>query len=840
MAELNLKQILDKLNKEFGGDSRKLVFWYDDAGEFAEDIDQIELENAKLYKLAVDNQFYTKYFLECEDQTTNYLIYAPFAKPAVRDNHLADTIKYSKEFFADRASLICIDLGIKEEYKPVIQKYIKFFAAKDRAEKFYQFELEKFNKTIIETAFMSILCKCRTSSFDEVVRTILMEANFQENKYMVEIEKFGLMDAFWRLCEEHFGYHEAAPSIKKLAIKFFITYTVHYMHSEPPKSWVSFISFKSGTIIAFMDNVMNNIIFRDTYNEISEIISSDIKADQYFAEMELSSLYECDTFEIIDELIIKWIKEKLLSENIDAKIGDKDILAICSDRIKKHFGEKYFNLYKMMSHAFWIINANDYSCPSKLDKIIQQYKTFDCLIDGHYREFYTCYDKLEYVEEFEQLRELVENIYTNEYLDEITTAWTAALKDEVTTSAIPLQRNFYNRYIKNVKERVIVIVSDAMRYEVAHDLWGKFNSDEKCTATIEMMMGVLPSYTRLGMASLLPHKRLEITDDYKVLVDGKSCDSTIQREEILKSANTNSKCVQFDEIVSLKRDALRKIFSGAEVIYIYHNQVDARGDKPNTENEVFAACSEAIDEIYKMVRKLTEDVTAIRYIITADHGFIYKREKLQESDKIDGLNNKNDFVNRRFIISSETINADGTKCYDLSNILANDDTKKVIVPTGSNIFKTSGGGQNYVHGGASPQEMLIPVIDVKTQKGHMETRAASISLISITTKITSLILSLDFIQSEPVTDIIKATTYKLFFVSDDNEKISNEFTYVADNKDSDAQKRVFRLKFTFKNKKYDRNKRYSLVAFDVASEMNEPVWSHDVVMDLAFADDFGF
>jgi hypothetical protein len=249
---MDFKQITQKLNDQFKSETRRLVFWYDEACEFAEDIDQIELENANLYKLAVDNQFYTKYFLEREDKTTSYLIYAPFAKPSVRDNHLADTIKYSKEFFADRASLICIDLGIKEEYKPVIQKYIKFFAAKERAEKFYQFELEKFNKTIIETAFMSILCKCRTSSFDEVVRSVLMEANFQENKFMVEIEKFGLTDAFWQLCEEHFGYHEAAPSIKKLAITFFITYTVHYMHSEPPKSWASFVSFKSGTIIAFI------------------------------------------------------------------------------------------------------------------------------------------------------------------------------------------------------------------------------------------------------------------------------------------------------------------------------------------------------------------------------------------------------------------------------------------------------------------------------------------------------------------------------------------------------------------------------------------------------------
>ena len=38
MAELNLKQIKDKLNLEFSGDGRKLIFWYDDNGEFVEDI----------------------------------------------------------------------------------------------------------------------------------------------------------------------------------------------------------------------------------------------------------------------------------------------------------------------------------------------------------------------------------------------------------------------------------------------------------------------------------------------------------------------------------------------------------------------------------------------------------------------------------------------------------------------------------------------------------------------------------------------------------------------------------------------------------------------------------
>ena len=93
MAELNLKQITDKLNSEFTGEVRKLVFWYDANAEFVDDVDTMDLVNAKVLHLEPDNQFYTKYFLECVDTTTNYLVYAPFAKPAIRENHLADTIK---------------------------------------------------------------------------------------------------------------------------------------------------------------------------------------------------------------------------------------------------------------------------------------------------------------------------------------------------------------------------------------------------------------------------------------------------------------------------------------------------------------------------------------------------------------------------------------------------------------------------------------------------------------------------------------------------------------------------------------------------------------------------
>ena len=82
-----------------------------------------------------------------------------------------------------------------------------------------------------------------------------------------------------------------------------------------------------------------------------------------------------------------------------------------------------------------------------------------------------------------------------------------------------------------------------------------------------------------------------------------------------------------------------------------------------------------------------------------------------------------------------------------------------------------------------------------------------------------------------------AKVYKLYFISDNIEKISNENIYVADKRDEDVQKRLFRMRFTFKNKKYDKESKYYLVAYDESNDVE--VFLHEVIMDLAFSDNFG-
>lgn len=839
MAELSLKQIIDRLNAEFSGDTRKLVFWYDDKAEFAEDMQGVTLENAKVYYLQHDNQFYTKYFLERMDTTTSYLIYAPFPKPDAADNHLEDTLLYSKRFFADRTSLLSVDLGIDEKYRPLIEKHIKFWAEKKRAQRFYDLEIENYNEENILVGIMAALCSARTCSFEDVVRVVLTGKGLADNAFMSEFERYDLLDAFWRLCEQHFGYTDVKPTLEKLVVTMFVTYTAKYIGAELPKTWKAFQSYKSGNIIAFLDNLMNSLIYRETYNTLSAHVAKGLNAGTVFAGYLPENLVNCDTFLCFDQIIIKWLTDRLLNEDVGAKLDSLTIPQICEKRRKMHFGSQLKQPYILLENAYHLISAASYRCPDGFQVIVDKYREADCQIDSAYRRFYLSYDQLEDTTDFETLRELVENIYTNEFLAELLPRWNAALSDEDPFTSIPAQIDFFSRHIKNAKDRIVVIISDALRFEVGRELFQKMQDAPKCvSAKLEVQLGVLPSYTRLGMAALLPHKSLTMTDDYQVLVDDVLCDSLAGREKVLQSYVPGGICIQFDDIKALKQMELREIITGKQVVYIYHNQIDARGDKLSTENEVFSACQEAVKEIMDLIHRIAVGANTIHFIVTADHGFIYKRDKVIESDKIGGVSDKGAFVNRRFIVSSAPVVDNGIANMSMGTVLRNNDSKVVSFPVSSNVFKVAGGGQNYVHGGSSPQEMLVPVIDIRMEKGHIETKNAEIALVSMVQKITNKITILEFIQSEPVSDTVKAATYKMFFISEDNERISNENSYIADNRNPDALKRMFRMKFQFKDKRYNRDKQYFLVVYDDNTGLE--VFRYPMLMDLAFSDDFGF
>ena len=118
------------------------------------------------------------------------------------------------------------------------------------------------------------------------------------------------------------------------------------------------------------------------------------------------------------------------------------------------------------------------------------------------------------------------------------------------------------------------------------------------------------------MAALLPHKTLEMTDDFQVLADGILCDNLAGRQQVLQSYNPDGVCVQFDDIKNLKVAELRDVLTKRQIIDVYHNQIDARGDKANTEDEVFHACEEAVQEIMDLIHRISVSGNTYHFIVT--------------------------------------------------------------------------------------------------------------------------------------------------------------------------------------------------------------------------------
>lgn len=837
MAELSLKQIEDKLNQEFSGSRRNLVFWYDGKKQFIEEINDLTLKNAKIYLLKEDETFKAKLFLEREDRINNYLVYAAFDKPHSRENHLADTIKYSKEFHANWESLIALDFNLDNDGKRVIEDHISFFDAKARRETFYDIEGILSDRENLELALLSASLKLKTINFEEIVRIILTSENLQENEILEEFSKYDLDRIFWKHIDSTFSYMEEELSLERFMISLFVTYLKALSKEELPASLDRFILNKPGTVITFLDQLMNNIIYIENFDRLSSRVFSIIKGEGIINDLPLESIIDLDIFSYIDERIIDWIIEKLIDQNLNSTIDGRDIKDICEHRERFHFSKYYEADYHLLKYAYYLIGKSDYEPNNNLQDIISDYDKEDYNIDRAYRKFIYYLDRVKDPTIYDKVVELVENIYTGKFLNVLSYQFNEKLSLDKIKTSYNLQKDFYKKFIRDSKEMLVVIISDGLRYEVSKELLDKMRRDKKFeTIELEPQIASIPTYTSLGMAALLPNESLEILDDCKVLVDGMSTSNLNERERILKETNAHAGAINYDELIKYKQDQLREFFVGKNLVYIYHNQIDNRGE--NAEDEVFDACHEAIDEIMDLMVRLTDNVSRTRFIITADHGFIYRRRKLKESDKIDSFFSSEDQRNKRFVISSKEYNKKGTLSIPLKDILDNEDDRFVTVPKSSSIFKMAGGGQNYIHGGTSIQELLVPVMEVKTVKGFKESKTVEITMISSLPKLTGLIVNLIFIQQEPISDTILPTDYSISFMDDKGNIISNEEIYRADSKEKESADRIFRLQFNLRNKKYNRFDKYYLVATD--NKTGVEVIRQEVIIDIAFADDFGF
>lgn len=827
---MDLQEIGEKINLLLAEDHRKIVFWYDEDAEYTEEIDKITLaDGCKLWKVTENNWFETKLQVEVRDKETSYLLYAPFKRPDDRENHLADLFYYAEHFYSDKLTQLMGEMGVPAEYQNEIKKYKKFWSS-GNVSKFNALHIQNFTNDNIDLGIMCVLGGVRVLSLEELTKAVLL-AGFEDNPVLKKMEYYKIDGIFWQSLKNAYGYMDDTPILKKFFATIVITYTDVLASGHIPNAWKTFLSEKSNDCVVMVKNLMNNAETSAFYDEQARKLSTELKVKQLLMDIPLEHVLYLDSFSEFDDNLIDWMISKIEDDMLDEKIDGMTIDAIALLRMKSsyHYAEKYENWYHMLYHGYLALKEISlYEYKPTLKEVIEDYADKTYQIDTHYRKFYYYLDRIGLQENSEKIRDLVENIYTNKYLNDLSYKWNQSLSDDLYNTYTGRRENdFFADYVSPfMKEdgrsgRVVVIVSDGMRYECARELFDELNLDPKCDAKMDHMLSVLPSETSLGMASLLPNKEIEVTDKLEIKVDGVPCGNSLaDREKILKCSVKRSACYKFDVVMQAKQAEIRDMFQDKDVVYLYQDQIDARGEKQPTENEVFNACEEAVKEIHTLITRLTGYVSNTRFLVTADHGFIYKRDKLVESDKVVTDKSEVSFVNKRYLLSVERINDNALISRTLGYLYA---MNRVIVstPMGADIIKSKGGGQNYVHGGSTLQEMIVPVIKVKTAKGKQDTGSVSVELSTFNNRITDATFRLDFIQMEAVTDVLKPISLLAYFEDEDGNKISFDVPIVAREMSPNSRDRLMTEKFTLKSGRYTRGKDYYLVLVMMDNEEKE-------------------
>ncbi len=830
------------LSQFFDSPERQIVFWYDSDGCEAETVNELELDGVKLHKLTGSNYFATKKLLEYDDKNSSYLVYAPFEKPEVKDNWLSDIIFYSHEFTPDVVAMTIADLKINDpSVKQLVKNHADFFNNTARVTKLKSLLSDCNNEENFEHAMIAVIAKSKAYQFESTMQKVIIDSLIENNDVLKELEKFELLSKFWQYAKKFYGYEDKEPSVKKLFTSIILTSLKDGIKDYFPKTLEYLLcdESKAHNSTVFIDNWMNNKQTGEFYKTLAKQTEQELKIRESIKDWEELVVHynEVDVFECFDREAIMLIIKTLLANNN----GFAGLTTILRKRKAKYWFERFEPIYNALEAALELFSfmfkyQNGFPLTNAKDLLYLYTKEY-YKVDQAYRKFYTAFDKEE-SSILDELRERVEGIYSNKYLDELTKVWSEQVEIELTENwdimGIHNQKDFYTENIKNSKYKTFVVISDALRYEAAQELVIELNKEVKGDAELDYMLGSVPSYTKLGMAALLPNKKIEINTEGQVLVDGIRSDSSNNREKILQSYVPESVVVKYFDLKKLKLSEARDVFKDKKVIYIYHDKIDAIGDDAKTENDAFYAVKKTIKELIHCL-KIIINCNGTHVYITADHGFLYKRDSLEEHDKVSVAQKDSIELKKRFILTNQPSQQSGALQINMEYILGKGSDLKAIVPKGIHRFKTAGTGINFVHGGASLQEIVIPLIKFQ-YKRHQDTKKVDIKVTNRSNKITNNNFTLNLFQVERVSDKVLQRKLKVALWDTDLKKqISSEETVFANIESDNPKDREFKIVLTLKGEDYDKNKNYYLKLEEDGLQIDNPI---PFQINLAITNDF--
>lgn len=784
---MNTSQIQTLLQNLFQQDSRwphtqrRIIFWYDPDGQFVSIFEELEINDVKKIQLG-DTPFTLKYRLLIEEPEQNFLLYAPFPQPEPQENWLLDIEKSSLTFSADPAALIYANLGLRDRFlEDTIRQHLKkFFNCKKRISHLQSMAISPDTEERgLILAMLSVLVNLKVPDGNLLIREVLLKGLLEsDNPSWHDIVTFVSAKAFWDVVEECTGFSSNTPSLTKLFTHLLITHfsislntpsSLTPIKESPLTEKIADKIIKPGQrAYSFIDQWMRDDKHREGWQKLSQEISEQLQIFDLIENEPPEILYTSASFEVIDQVLIRSCVKTLRPAFAQISLPETIPLELKSwKQWLKHRSQliwysKYKYVYQSLEAAIalWEIQQQyPKGFDSTTKPLFQEYAEYLYKFDQEYRHFVLASTQ-SFGDIIKQLMEDIDKFYTQWFLENLGSSWSNVLSKNSNweLTDIPPQQRFFRRYVlpilqRNNKERVFVIISDAFRYEVAKELVEIIQQNLRGEIQIEPVLGVLPSITRLGMAALLPGSKLELIQNSEdVLVDSMSTKSSKTRENVLnQNGSVPAKVIEAKELLTETTEKAKKIVQPNRLIYIYHNVIDAIGDQSSSESHVFSACQTAIEELLRLVKKICNSLNGKNVIITADHGFLYQRPGLEPRDKLTIpweqciLESK-----RRYLLTSKQINDNTLLNFKLPYIK---EEVFAAVPRGTLRFAVQGGGSRFVHGGASLQEVCVPVIcyQQKSVKGDQGLpRKVEVETISTNKRVSNNRFTVRILQNKPV------------------------------------------------------------------------------------------
>ena len=360
--------------------------------------------------------------------------------------------------------------------------------------------------------------------------------------------------------------------------------------------------------------------------------------------------------------------------------------------------------------------------------------------------------------------ELAINAVRNRYdatLDRLATGFTEALEAAKWDTGSLLQQTSTFEQVKPTQGPVAYFLVDAMRYEMGDELATRLQ--DHAEVSIRPALGVLPSITVTGMAALMPGaaQSYDVADDggkLQAKVDGNLLPNLTARKKHLAARYPSSIDFELGDLLTFSRRNLEKKIGTAELIVVRSQDIDLFG-----EGGSFLArtvMNTVIENLVQAVRKLA-DAGVRRAVIASDHGHIYASREREEAMRIDAPGGNTVELHRRCWIGRGGATPSAAVRVPAPS-LGNATDLDFVFPKGSGVFR-AGGDLAFHHGGASLQELVIPVISVRMSGGAVTEGAAAGAQVTIadvpaavTTRIFTVKLSFATMQPPPVRPVLLA------------------------------------------------------------------------------------